>query len=43
MRVEAASPLISPAYDSGASEASIVARWRDRYAALANDRLRGDS
>jgi uncharacterized protein len=30
VKVEAASPLISPAYDDGTSEAAVVAKWR-RY------------
>ena len=30
VKVESATPLISPAYDDGASEAAVVAKWR-RY------------
>jgi predicted pyridoxine 5'-phosphate oxidase superfamily flavin-nucleotide-binding protein len=36
--VERAEELVSPAYDSGATEAEIAAVWRDRH--LANDRVR---
>jgi predicted pyridoxine 5'-phosphate oxidase superfamily flavin-nucleotide-binding protein len=39
MRVETAAPLISPAYDAGASEADIVRRWRDHHDRLAATRL----
>jgi predicted pyridoxine 5'-phosphate oxidase superfamily flavin-nucleotide-binding protein len=31
MRVERTAPLISPAYDLGASEEEVAARWRDRH------------
>ena len=31
MRVERAAPLISPAYDLGASEEEVAARWRARH------------
>jgi predicted pyridoxine 5'-phosphate oxidase superfamily flavin-nucleotide-binding protein len=36
VRVDRAAPLVSPAYDSGASEAEIVTRWRDRQLSLLN-------
>jgi predicted pyridoxine 5'-phosphate oxidase superfamily flavin-nucleotide-binding protein len=39
VRVETAAPLVSPAYDAGASEASIVRRWRDHHLGLASARL----
>jgi hypothetical protein len=29
-------PLVSPAYDSGVSEADVVARWRDHHLRLAD-------
>jgi predicted pyridoxine 5'-phosphate oxidase superfamily flavin-nucleotide-binding protein len=32
--VERAAPLVSPSYDEGMTEADVVARWRDHYAAL---------
>jgi predicted pyridoxine 5'-phosphate oxidase superfamily flavin-nucleotide-binding protein len=34
VRVDAAAPLISPAYDGGQSEAQIVARWRSYWETL---------
>jgi uncharacterized protein len=34
VRVESAAPLISPAYDDGASEADVVARWRTYWQEL---------
>lgn len=34
MHVERAAPLISPAYDLGASEQDVVARWRERHLSL---------
>jgi uncharacterized protein len=34
MRVDAAAPLISPAYDTGASEAEVTARWRAHHLEL---------
>jgi hypothetical protein len=39
VRVETAAPLVSPAYDTGASEEAIVRRWRDHHLALAAGRL----
>ncbi|MGH9274015.1 MAG: pyridoxamine 5'-phosphate oxidase family protein, partial [Acidimicrobiales bacterium] len=42
VRVEAAAPLISPAYDAGGSEDEIVRRWRDHHDRLAAIRL-GDA
>lgn len=36
VRVDAAAPLVSPAYDTGASEAAIVRRWRDHHLGLAS-------
>jgi predicted pyridoxine 5'-phosphate oxidase superfamily flavin-nucleotide-binding protein len=39
VRVEAAAALVSPAYDTGASEASIVRRWRAHHLDLAASRL----
>ena len=39
MRVDAAAALVSPAYDDGASEGSIVRRWRDHHLALADERM----
>jgi predicted pyridoxine 5'-phosphate oxidase superfamily flavin-nucleotide-binding protein len=41
MRVDVAAPLISPAYDAGAEEADVVARWRDHHVALADRRTGG--
>lgn len=38
VRVERASPLISPAYDSGASEDEIRARWEQHQEALKRER-----
>lgn len=38
VHVERALPLISPAYDTGASEADIRARWRAYYASLDKDK-----
>ena len=34
MHVKRAAPLISPAYDLGASEEEVAARWRDRHLGL---------
>jgi predicted pyridoxine 5'-phosphate oxidase superfamily flavin-nucleotide-binding protein len=42
MRVDAAAALVSPAYDTGASEEAIVRRWRDHHLALADARLPPD-
>jgi predicted pyridoxine 5'-phosphate oxidase superfamily flavin-nucleotide-binding protein len=39
VRVDAAAALVSPAYDTGATEASIVQRWRDHHLELATRRL----
>jgi predicted pyridoxine 5'-phosphate oxidase superfamily flavin-nucleotide-binding protein len=39
VRVESAAPVVSPAYDTGATEAELVARWRDHHLALAAARL----
>ena len=39
LHVETAAPLVSPAYDAGASEADVVRRWRDHHDALAEERL----
>lgn len=40
--VESAAPLTSPAYDEGATEAALVTHYRDRFARLAEERLRVD-
>jgi uncharacterized protein len=42
VRVDAAAPLVSPAYDTGVSEAAIVRRWRDHHLDLARARLGED-
>jgi hypothetical protein len=34
MHVERAAPLISPAYDLGASEQDVAARWREHHLSL---------
>jgi predicted pyridoxine 5'-phosphate oxidase superfamily flavin-nucleotide-binding protein len=34
VRVDEAAPVVSPAYDTGASEADIIERWRDHHLAL---------
>jgi uncharacterized protein len=34
VRVDTAAPLISPAYDTGASEADIIERWRAHHSGL---------
>jgi len=39
VRVDTAAPVVSPAYDVGASEADVVARWRDHHLGLARARL----
>jgi uncharacterized protein len=39
VRVDSAAPLVSPAYESGASEAEIVRQWRDHHGSLAAARL----
>jgi predicted pyridoxine 5'-phosphate oxidase superfamily flavin-nucleotide-binding protein len=39
VRVDAAAPLVSPAYDTGTTEEAIVRRWRDHHVALAAARL----
>jgi predicted pyridoxine 5'-phosphate oxidase superfamily flavin-nucleotide-binding protein len=38
VHVDLAAPLVSPAYESGASEAEIVRRWRDHHLRLAEQR-----
>lgn len=38
MRVDVAAPLVSPAYDAGATEAQVRARWLDRINHLNQDR-----
>jgi hypothetical protein len=43
VRVDTAAPLTSPAYDSGATEAEIVRRWRDHHRNLADARLDGSA
>jgi predicted pyridoxine 5'-phosphate oxidase superfamily flavin-nucleotide-binding protein len=40
MKVEAVSPLISPAYDAGAGEAEVAARWEAKAAELRARRSR---
>ena len=42
VRVDAAAPVVSPAYDTGASEEAIVRRWRDHHLGLAEARLAED-
>lgn len=42
VRVDTAVGLVSPAYDLGVSEASIVRRWRDHHLDLARARLGED-
>ena len=42
LRVDAAAPVVSPAYDAGASEEDVVRRWRDHHLGLAEARLAGD-
>jgi uncharacterized protein len=42
MRVEFAAPLVSPAYDSGTSEADVIGQWRDHHVRLADGRLSGN-
>ena len=42
VRVDTAAPLVSPAYDSGTTEAEIVRRWRDHHLGLAAARLDAD-
>jgi uncharacterized protein len=37
VRVELMAPLVSPAYDQGASEQEVVARWRARHLELSSD------
>ena len=39
VRVECAAELISPAYDDGRSEATVIAKWREYWEALWNRRL----
>ncbi|MDX6708916.1 MAG: uncharacterized protein QOI48_4762 [Solirubrobacteraceae bacterium] len=39
VRVDAAAPLVSPAYDSGISEDDVVRRWRDHHLGLAATRV----
>jgi uncharacterized protein len=41
MRVDRAAPLISPAYDFGASEQEVAARWRERHLKRVDDRVSG--
>jgi hypothetical protein len=43
MRVDTASPLVSPAYDNGATETEVVTKWRDHYLAVARTHLQSDS
>jgi predicted pyridoxine 5'-phosphate oxidase superfamily flavin-nucleotide-binding protein len=42
VRVEVAAPLVSPAYDTGATEEAIVRRWRAHHLRLAATRLGED-
>jgi hypothetical protein len=42
VRVDTAAALISPAYDAGATEESIVRRWRDHHLDLARALLGED-
>jgi uncharacterized protein len=42
VHVEAAAPLLSPAYDQGATEAELVRQWRDHHLRLAAERLGGE-
>ena len=39
VRVDHAAPLVSPAYDTGATEAGVIARWREHHLRLAAARL----
>jgi predicted pyridoxine 5'-phosphate oxidase superfamily flavin-nucleotide-binding protein len=39
VRVDVAAPLVSPAYESGATEAEVGKRWRDHHLSLAATRL----
>ncbi|MFI6042595.1 pyridoxamine 5'-phosphate oxidase family protein [Nocardia sp. NPDC051321] len=39
IRVDHAAPLISPAYDLGADETTVIDQWRDHYLGLAATRL----
>ncbi|MEA2184382.1 MAG: uncharacterized protein QOF69_3567 [Solirubrobacteraceae bacterium] len=43
VRVDAAAPLVSPAYDSGISEDDVVRRWRDHHLGLAATRVHDGS
>jgi hypothetical protein len=36
VRVESAAPLVSPAYESGATEAEIIEQWREHHLGLSN-------
>jgi hypothetical protein len=39
VRVDSAALLVSPAYETGVTEAEIIERWRDHHLGLAADRL----
>ena len=39
VRVDFAAPLVSPAYDAGATEEEVVKRWRDHHLNLAAARI----
>jgi uncharacterized protein len=39
VRVDFAAPLVSPAYDAGATEEEVVTRWRDHHLNLAAARI----
>ena len=39
VRVDVAAPLVSPAYDAGATEAEVASRWRDHHLGLASSRV----
>jgi predicted pyridoxine 5'-phosphate oxidase superfamily flavin-nucleotide-binding protein len=39
VRVDTAAPVVSPAYDQGATESDVIARWRDHHLGLATARL----
>lgn len=43
VRVDRAAPLISPAYDGGASEEAVEARWERHFSELAERRRTGGS
>ncbi|HEY8216806.1 MAG TPA: pyridoxamine 5'-phosphate oxidase family protein [Acidimicrobiia bacterium] len=42
VRVESAAPLVSPAYDGGATEAEIIEQWREHHLGLARTRAPED-